>query len=156
MTLKSFYSCNHRLPLTWIRAVTPAPACLPPRLPKLPAGRQADGEAAQLLPGRAGERKDLEGETQKDRLEDRDTERERNAATSHQEQTWIKALRAQICPGSRSHFHNSDTPLWEHRPLPDLQAYTNTQILTNHKYTLYKIPSIRNSEYTNSRIHRDT
>lgn len=40
MTLKSFYSCNHRLPLTWIRAVTPAPACLPPRLPKLPAGRR--------------------------------------------------------------------------------------------------------------------
>lgn len=40
MTLKSFYSCNHRLPLTWIRAVTLAPACLPPRLPKLSAGRQ--------------------------------------------------------------------------------------------------------------------
>lgn len=40
MTLKSFYSRNHRLPSPWIRAVTLAPACLPPRLPKLPAGRQ--------------------------------------------------------------------------------------------------------------------
>lgn len=40
MTLKSFYFRNHRLPSPWIRAVTLAPACLPPRLPKLPAGRQ--------------------------------------------------------------------------------------------------------------------
>lgn len=43
MTLKSFYSYNHRLPSLWMCAVTLAPACLPPRLPKLPeAGRPGD------------------------------------------------------------------------------------------------------------------
>lgn len=51
MTLKSFYSLNHRLPSPWIRAVTSAPACLLPRLPKLPAGRQT-GRVPSYCQGR--------------------------------------------------------------------------------------------------------
>lgn len=64
MTLKSFYSCNHRLPLTWIRAVTPAPACLPPRLPKLPAGRQT-GKLPNYCQGGQGKERTWRGRLRK-------------------------------------------------------------------------------------------
>lgn len=101
MTLKSFYSHNHRLPSPWIRAVTPAPACLPPQLPKLPAGRQT-GRLPSYCQG--GQRRGRTGwerfnaphthtlrastgeeETQKDSLADR--ERERNTGTSGEKQS---------------------------------------------------------------------
>lgn len=55
MTLKSFYSCNHRLPLPWIRAVTPAPACLPPWLPNSQQAGRRGGCPVTAGEGRGGE-----------------------------------------------------------------------------------------------------
>lgn len=93
MTLKSFYSHNHRLPSPWIRAVTPAPACLPPWLPKLPAGRQM-GRLPSYCQGGQGRGKTgwerfniTYTHTLRASIREGETERERNIDTSHQRQT---------------------------------------------------------------------
>lgn len=55
MTLKSFYSHNHRLPSPWIRAVTPAPACLPPPLPNSQQAGRRGGCPVTAREGRGRE-----------------------------------------------------------------------------------------------------
>lgn len=154
MTLKSFYSRNHRLPSPWIRAVTPAPACLPPWLPKLPAGRQQGRLPSYCQKGQGRGRtgwgvggveatrthtlsaSTREGEMQNDRLADRDTERERNTDISHQDRhrplpAQLRYAHSQI----HTHFPKSDAPhSGSHTPrftsIYKTQRYT--QIMNTH------------------------
>lgn len=107
MTLKSFYSHNHRLPSPWIRAVTPAPACLPPPLPNSQQAGRRGGCPVTAREGRGREGwwggrgsmlpRSHSGGRDSERQTGRQTERERNASTSHQRE-------ADHCP------HSSDMP----------------------------------------------
>lgn len=145
MTLKSFYSRNHRLPSPWIRAVTPAPACLPPWLPKLPAGRQT-GEAAQLLPERAREGKGQVGEVrcytqahsgpQPGRVKLRKTDWQTVIQREKGTQTPATKERHRPLPARLRYAHSQvhthfliQTHHSERQALPDLQAHTK------HRYT---------------------
>lgn len=167
MTLKSFYSHNHRLPSPWIHAVTPAPACLPPQLPKLPAGRQT-GRLPSYCQG--GQRRGRTGwerfnathtlrasTREGDSDSQTDTERKRNTDTSHGRHT-----QTTHCPHSSDmptprfahHFPNSDTELRE----SDSPRFTG--IHKSHRYTQItsthsKILSTHNSEYAHFQIHKD-
>lgn len=166
MTLKSFYSCNHRLPSPWIRAVTPAPACLPPQLPKLPAGRQTGRLPSYCQRGqgrgRTGwERFDAthnhtESQPGRERFRKTDRYRKRKEQTpvTKDRHRPLTARTAQIRPLPGSHtfliqIHHSGST----RHSPIYKHIQNTD--TNHKQTPYYIPSIHNSEYTYSQIYRD-
>lgn len=140
MTLKSFYSHNHRLPSPWIRAVTPAPACLPPQLPKLPAGRHTGRLPSYCQGGQRRGRTGWErfnaththtqGLNQRGRLRQpgRHREKERGTPTPATEDTHrpLTARTAQIgpLPDSLTTFpiqtQNSGS-----QTRPDLQEYTN-------------------------------
>lgn len=173
MTLKSFYSHNHRLPSPWIRAVTPAPACLPPQLPKLPAGRQT-GRLPSYCQG--GQRRGRTGgerfnaphtHTQGLNGRGRDSERQpgrqrKRKEHRHQPQKTdtdhsLTARTAQICPLPDSFTHlfpNSDTLLRESgspRFTRIYKTHRQTQITSTHS----KILSTHNSKYTYSQIHKD-
>lgn len=144
MTLKSFYSHNHRLPSPWIRAVTPAPACLPPQLPKLPAGRQTGRlpsycqggqkrgrtgwerfNASHTHSGPQRERKRLRktaGQTDRERERNTGTSRERQTQTTHSLPAQLRYAHSQI----HSHtFFPIQTQRSGSQGLPDLQEYSN-------------------------------
>lgn len=148
----------------------PGPSLSPSTASKTPS-RQADGEAAQLLPGRAEEGKDRVGEVQRyththsGPQPERETqtarqtqrERKRNTDTSHGRHT-----QTTHCPHSSDrptprfthHFPNSDTELRE----SDSPRFTG--IHKSHRYTQItsahsKILSTHNSEYARSQVHKD-
>lgn len=175
MTLKSFYSRNHRLPSPWIRAVTPAPACLPPWLPKLPAGRQQGRLPSYCQKGQGRGRTGGGGwgvlrlhalthsapqpGRERRRMTDWQTEIQKEKGT----QTSATKTDTDHCP------HSSDMPTLRFtHTFPNQMHLTqgvthsqiykhiqNTKIYTNHEHALSKIPSTHNSENIHSQIHRD-
>lgn len=139
MTLKSFYSCNHRLPSTWIRTVTPAPACLPPQLPKLPAGRQTGKLPSYCQGGQGRERTGSErfdathNHTQGLNQGGRDSERQRYGRRKEHSHKPPKTDIGQ-CP------HSSDMPrftlsLFRYTTLGASDTPRFTGILQTHRYT---------------------
>lgn len=72
MTLKPFYSYNHRLPSPWIYAVTLAPACLPPGYYCWGPGRgcvQLSGKGFESLSFTNREERDAESQNGKQIIE---------------------------------------------------------------------------------------
>ena len=143
----------------------PGPSLSPSTASKTPS-RQADGEAAQLLPGRAGEGKDRVREvrcytqsysgSQPGREGLRKTEIWKEKGTQPQATkdrhrpmpTQLRYAQVHTFPIQIHHFGSiGHSQIYKHS--------TNTQIYTKHTQRLYKIPSIRNSEHTYSQTDRD-
>lgn len=140
----------------------PGPSLSPSTASKTPS-RQADGEAAQLLTGRAAEWKDRVGEvryytcshsgSQRGRDSKRQTARQK-CRKGKEHRHWPPNTDTDHCP------HSSDmpTPRFTHIfPIQIHHSESARHLQNRHTQitnTLYKIPSIYNSEYTYSQIPR--
>ena len=164
MTLKSFYSRNHRLPLPWIRAVTPAPACLPPWLPNSQQAGRRGGCPVTAGEGRGGEGPGGRGSTPhtftdsgpqlgRERLRKTDGQTEIQKEQEHRHQlpkTQTTVSIAQICPLPELHSLSQFSTTQGVIQSQIYKRIQNTQIYTNPEHTLSKILGPHNSEYTHS------
>lgn len=87
-----------------------------------------------------------EGETQKDRLADRNAERERSTDTSHQRQTQTTAHTTQICPLPGSHTFSQFR--YTTQRVPDIYKH-----IQNRHTQITNIYSTKSQAYTTQNIH---
>lgn len=127
----------------------PGPSLSPSTASKTPS-RQADGEAAQLLPERAGEGKDQVGKVRCYTQSHSGSQPGRKKLRKTDWQTVIEREKGTQTPATKdghrplpaqlrhahsrvhTHFPNSDTPLRERQTFPDYTKHRYTHITNIH------------------------